>query len=57
MENEIKATYSAQTFKMDMGYFDKVLRKIRVYRAVYSLENFYKTFDQTQDRNILYNQS
>jgi hypothetical protein len=57
MEKDINTTYSAQSFKMDMGYFDKVLRRIRFHRALKSLENFYREFDEKQDKKIVFNES
>lgn len=45
LENSIKSTYRQADFKMDMGYFEKVLRKIRFNRAKGFLNNFYLKFD------------
>lgn len=57
LENEIKITYGEQTFKMDISYWERVLRKIRQIRAKNSLNQFYMDFDSKQDKQIIMNTS
>lgn len=57
LENEIKITYGEQQFKMDISYWERVLRKIRQIRAKNSLNQFYMDFDGRQDKQIIMNTS